>query len=169
MSPTPAAATGFNTVSIDDTTNFALENVPMATLLGSGAGVSFRRPFKADARKAYTTNVRVAYSISGVNYSNIVTVKASYGKPKIVAPASLVLSPVRVGATGPDQIITLQNTGQTDLSITNIQFTSGDMSDFAVVTAASAMSPFKINTASSGDIKVQCKPSVQGIRQANPN
>lgn len=158
---------GFNTVSIDDTTNFALENVPMATLLGSGAGVSFDVKFKPTLEKAYTTNVRVAYSISGVNYSGIVTVKASYGKPKIVAPASLVLSPVRVGATGPDQIITLQNTGQADLSITNIQFTSGDMSDFAVVTAASAMSPFKINTASSGDIKVQCKPSVQGIRQAN--
>ena len=93
-----------------------------------------------------------------MNYSGIVTVRASYGKPKIVAPSSLVLSPVRVGGTGADQIITVQNTGQADLSISNLQFISGDVSDFAVVTMASMMSPFKVPTASTGDIKVQCKP-----------
>ncbi len=157
---------GYTSASVDDATNFALESVPGATLLGSGAGVSFDVKFKPTLEKAYSTNVRVAYSINGVNYSGIVTVRASYGKPKIVAPSSLVLSPVRVGGTGPDQIITVQNTGQADLSISNLQFISGDVSDFAVVTMASMMSPFKVATASTGDIKVQCKPSVQGVRQA---
>jgi len=157
---------GFNGATVDDGTNFALESVPAATLLGAGAGVTFEVKFKPALEKAYTTNVRVAYSIAGVNYSGIVSVKGSYGRPVIVAPASLVLSPVRVGATGPEQTITVQNTGNADLSITNLQFIGGDLGDFAVVTAASAMSPFKVLTASTGDIKVQCKPTVQALRQS---
>lgn len=157
---------GFNSASVDDTTNFALENIPASTLLGSGAGVNFDVKFKPTTERAYTTTVRVSYSINGVNYSGTLGVKASYGKPKIIAPTSLVLSPVRVGSTGSDQIISIQNTGQADLAISNIQFISGDVSDFGVVTAASMAAPFKIATASAGDIKVQCKPSVQGLRQA---
>lgn len=156
----------FNGVSVDDTTNFALENVPASTQLAYNAGVNFDVKFKPTTERAYTTNVRVSYAINGINYSGIIGVRASYGKPKIVVPTSLVLSPVRVGSTGSDQIITVQNTGQADLAISNIQFISGDVSDFSVVTAASMAAPFKVATASQGDIKVQCKPSVQGLRQA---
>ena len=156
----------FKGASIDDGVNFALENVPMATGLASGAGVDFEVKFKPTLEKAYVTNVRVSYAISGVNYSGVVSVRASYGKPQIVVPVSLVLSPVRVGATGAEQGIPIQNTGQADLSITNLTFTGTDASDFSVVTMASAMTPFKVLTASSADIKVQCKPTVQALRQA---
>lgn len=157
---------GYNSVSIDDAVNFGLENVPSATLLGSGAGVSFDVKFKPTAEKAFATNVRVSYTISGSSYSGVVTVRGSYGKPKIVAPLSLVLSPVRVDATGSDQIVSVQNTGQADLSITNLTFTGGDASDFAVVTSATPAAPFKVLTGTTGDIKVQCKPTVQGLRSS---
>lgn len=157
---------GYSGVSIDDATNFSLENVPGATLLGSGAGVSFDVKFKPTAEKAFSTNVRINYTIGGSSYTGLVTVRGSYGKPKLVAPLSLVLSPVRVGATGADQIVSVQNTGQADLSITNLTFTGTDASDFAVVTTATPAAPFKVLTSSTGDIKVQCKPTVQGLRQA---
>lgn len=153
------------TPSLTDATNFGLDNVPkgLPTLLGAGASVSLDVKFTPTAETLYNGSLRVPYSINGTNYTGTVTLRGSLGKPKIQVPSSIVLSPVRVNQTGPEQLITVTNGGLADLTITALTFTGGDASDFAVASTA----PLKIApNGGTGTISVQCKPTVQGLRNS---
>lgn len=151
--------------SLTDATNFGLDNVPkgLPTLLGAGASISLDVKFTPTAETLYNGSLRIPYSINGTNYTGTVTLRGSLGKPKIQVPTSIVLSPVRVNSTGPEQLITVTNGGLADLTISALSFASGDASDFGVVTAA----PLKIApNGGTGTIAVQCKPTVQGLRNS---
>ncbi len=173
--PTPITVTITNTgggylslnptPTITDATNFGLDKVPspLPTLLGAGASVSFDVKFTPTAETLYNTTLRVPYSIAGSSYNATVNVKGSLGKPKIQVPSSIVLSPVRVGQTGPEQQITVTNSGLADLTISALTFTGGDAGDFGVI----SMPPLKIApNGGTGTLSIQCNPTMQGLRQS---
>lgn len=173
--PTPITVTITNTgggyltlnptPSLADSTNFGLDKVPspLPTLIGAGASVSFDVKFTPTAETLYNTTLRVPYSIAGSSYNATVNVRGSLGKPKIQVPTSVVLSPVRVNQTGPEQTITVTNSGLADLTISAVTFTGGDAGDFGVI----SMPPLKIApNGGTGTLSIQCNPTMQGLRQS---
>ena len=153
------------TPTLSDTTNFGFDKLPspLPTLIGAGASVSFDVKFTPTAESQYSAQLRVPYSINGSSYNASITVRGSMGKPKIAVPTSVVLSPVRVNALGPDQQITVTNVGLAELNITALTFTGGDAGDFAVT----SMPPLKVPPITGvGTIKVACNPKMSGLRQS---
>ncbi len=151
--------------TLSDATNFGLDKVPgpLPTLLGAGASISFDVKFTPTAETLYNAQLRIPYSINGTNYTGTVTLRGSLGKPKIQVPTAIVLSPVRVNQTGPEQLITVTNGGLADLTISALTFSGGDASDFGIV----SMPPLKIApNGGTGTISVQCNPTVQGLRSS---
>jgi hypothetical protein len=156
------------TPTINDTTNFGLEKLPMGlpTLLGPMGSATFEVKFTPTAETVYNTLLRIPYTINGSTTNGTVNVKGSFGKPKIQVPGSLVMTPVRVGQPGPEQSILVTNIGNADLSITGLTFTGTDAAEFKAISVASTMTPIKV-TPSGGtyDLRVQCNPMMSGLRQ----
>lgn len=159
-----------STPTVTDTTNFGLDKLPgpLPMLLSSGASVTFEVKFTPTAvDRRYTANVRIPYSIGGSTTVGQVPISGSYGSPKIAVPTSLAMTPVRVNQAGPEQSITVSNSGWADLSITGLTFTGMDAGDFAVLSTATPMAPIKVApNGGTYDLRIQCNPKMQGLRQA---
>lgn len=156
-------------VTLSDSTNFQLINPPTTPLsLSAGASVNFDVKFTPMTETRYTANMIIPYN-DGSDKNLTVPITGSFGKPKISVPGSIVMSPVRVMQTGPEQSLTITNSGLADLTISAVSFTGKDPGDFLALTMPTMGMPIVIPAGGSGELKVQCNPTVQGIRQATFN
>ena len=131
---------GFSSASVDDTTNFALENIGASTLLGSGAGRELRRVrFKPTTGAPTPTTVRV-FALDQRRKAT-----AAPSALRLLRQAEDHQLRPRCGAVAGftrrlDEALIRSSPSRTpaktDLAIiNNIQFISGDVGDFGVVTA----------------------------------
>ena len=161
------------TPTIADTTSFALEDVPMGlpTLLGPSASVTMKVRFIPSAERAYTTSINIPYDEGSGTRSLAVTVRGSFGKPKIQLDAtSYILSPVRVNVKGPEQLIKVTNTGLAELSISSLSFSGPAAGEFAVLSMPTMAAPIKVAPNNGVEyLRVQCNPTMSGLRQATLN
>jgi len=156
--------------SLSDATNFQIVNPPITPVsLAAGASISFDVKFTPTLEKTYSATLTIPYN-DGVDRTTQVQINGSYGKPKIsVTTSTIVLTPVRVNAAGPTQGIIVTNTGLADLTISSVSFTGRDPGEFAALTMPSMSMPLVIPPSTSSELKIQCNPTVQGLRQATYN
>lgn len=156
--------------TISDTTNFSISSPPMTPIsLSAGASVSFDVKFSPTREARFTGYLYIPYN-DGSDRTAQVPFDGSFGKPKIVVPGSIVLTPVRVNQRGPEQTITVRNDGMADLSISSVSFTGPNASDFLSLTVPMMGAPLVVPpNGGTQDIKLQCNPTMNGLRQATLN
>lgn len=156
--------------TLADTTNFSIVSPPMTPVsLNSGASVNFEVKFNPTTEKVYSTTLTIPYNDGSDRNANI-TINGSYGKPKIGVPGSTILTPVRVNQKGPEQSMIITNTGLADLTISAVMFTGRDPGEFTVLNMPTMMTPIVVKpNGGTVDLRVQCNPTVTGMRQATLN
>lgn len=156
-------------VTVSDSTNFQLVNPPTTPLaLSAGASINFDVKFTPMTETRYTATVTIPYN-DGADKNQTIAITGSFGKPKISVPGSIVMTPVRVNQKGPEQSLIIGNSGLADLTISAVTFTGHDPGDFIATTVPTMGMPIVIPAGGNGELRVQCNPSVQGVRQATFN
>jgi len=157
--------------TLGDTTNFTLASVPMTPVsLSSGASVSFEVKFNPMMERVHSTTLSVFYN-DGADRTGVVNISGSYGKPKIGVPTgTIVMTPVRVNAKGPEMPLTITNSGLADLTISSVMFTGSNPGEFSVLNLPTMGSPIVVKpNGGTETLRLQCNPTVTGLRQATLN
>lgn len=157
--------------TLADTTNFTLASVPMTPIsLSSGASISFEVKFNPMMERVHSTTLNIYYN-DGADRTATVNISGSYGKPKIGVPTgTIVMTPVRVNAKGPEMPLTITNSGLADLTISSVMFTGSDAGEFSVLNLPTMGSPLVVKpNGGTETLRLQCNPTVTGLRQATLN
>lgn len=152
--------------TLSDAMNFTLVNLPPTPVnLSPGARVSFEVKFNPTVERVHSATVSIPYN-DGADRVGLVNLAGSYGKPRIAVPGAIIMTPVRVMQLGPEQLLTVRNDGMADLTITGTMFTGPDAGEFNVLNKPTMMMPIVVKpNGGTFDLRVQCNPTVQGIRQ----
>ena len=154
-----------------DTTNFALASVPMTPMsLSSGASISFEVKFNPMMERVHSTTLSIYYN-DGTDRTATVNISGSYGKPKIGVPSgTIVMTPVRVNAKGPEMPLTISNSGLADLTISSVTFTGANPGEFSVLNMPTMGAPLVVKpNGGTETLRLQCNPTVTGLRQSTLN
>ena len=155
--------------TLSDTTNFQIVNpLPIPLSLAPSASVSFDVKFTPTTEKVHSATLDIPYN-DGTPRSAQVVLGGSYGKPKISVPLTFGMTPVRVNQPGPEQSFFVNNTGLADLTISGVAFTGRDAAEFLALTLPTMGSPIVVPPGGSGELRIQCNPTVQGLRLSTLN
>lgn len=157
--------------TLADTTNFTLVSVPATpVLLSFGASFTFEVKFNPMMERVHSTTLSIFYN-DGTDRTAAITINGSYGKPKIGVPTgTIVMTPVRVNYKGSEMPVTITNSGLADLTISSAIFTGANAGEFSVLNAPSMATPLVVKPNGGSELlKLQCNPTVTGLRQATLN
>ncbi len=132
--------------------------------LAAGGQTTIEVEFKPTSIGAKTANLVITSTNDFANPTlSIALTGTGTAGVAAVTPASIAFGNVEVGATPTAQMITVTNTGSSDLTISNASVTTG-ATDYAVPLGTTGAQTTVIGPTMSTSWSVACAPSIQGAR-----